>query len=138
MSLFKNLFKSLGRRKRPTGPRRAKGAEGEAPKTEPVKKAIPKKKDKEIYKILREPCISEKATQLSDQNKYTFKVYPNANKTQIAKAIASLYGAKVKSINIINVKPKKRVLRGIEGTKTGYKKAIVTLEKGEKIEILPH
>lgn len=132
MSLFKkikNIFKK---------PKKKSEVKKETAKIEPVKKAIPKKKAKEIYKILREPRISEKATQLSDQNKYTFKVYPNANKTQIAKAIASLYGAKVKSVNIINIKPKKRVLRGIKGTKAGYKKAIVTLEKGEKIEILPH
>ena len=135
MSLFKkikNIFKRKPAQKaKPieAGPPQSRGLGG---------KPLVKKRLGETYKILREPCISEKATQLSDQNKYTFKVYPNANKTQIAKAIASLYGAKVKSINIINIKPKKRVLRGIEGTKAGYKKAIVTLEKGEKIEILPH
>ncbi len=132
MSLFKNLFKK-GKK-----PKKKLEVKKETAKTEPVKKTIPKKKVKDVYKILREPCISEKATQLSDQNKYTFKVYPNANKTQIAKAIASLYGVKVKSVNVINIKPKKRILRGVEGAKTGYKKAIITLEKGEKIEILPH
>ena len=102
-------------------------------------KPIPKRKDlKEVYRILKEPHISEKATQLSDKNKYTFKVYSGVNKIQIAKAIASLYGVKVKDVHIINIKSKKRILRGFEGRKAGYKKAIVTLEKGYKIELLPH
>lgn len=106
---------------------------------EPIKKAPLKKKDlREVYKILKEPQISEKATQLSDENKYTFKVYPQANKVQIKKAISNLYGVKVKDIKIINIKSKKRVLRGIEGRKSGYKKAIVTLAEGYKIEIIPH
>ena len=144
MSLFKkvkNLFKRPPFAKAPEG----KKVEPPGKKAPAVAKALAGKKSavggkrvKETYKILREPCISEKATQLSDQNKYTFKVYPNANKTQIAKAIASLYGVKVKSVNVINIKPKKRILRGVEGAKTGYKKAIITLEKGEQIEILPH
>jgi len=116
-----------------------KKAKKETPKTEPVERAPVRKRDmREIYKIIKEPHISEKATQLSDERKYTFKIYSRANKIQIEKAIANLYGIRVKDVKIINIKSKKRVLRGIEGRKAGHRKAIVTLERGEKIEILPH
>ena len=109
----------------------------EAPKIT-TKKVVHKKKKGEIYKFLKEPHISEKATYLSDQGKYVFKIFSWANKIQVKEAITNLYGVRIKDIKIINIKPKKRTLRGSEGTKSGYKKAIVTLEKGEKIEILPH
>lgn len=128
INFFKNLFK---KKKKPE-------IKKETSKVEPVKKSPIKTKIGETYKILKEPHISEKATQLSDKNKYAFKVYPWANKEEIKKAIKDLYGVRVKDINIINIKPKTRTLRNIEGTKTGYKKAIVTLEQGDKIEIMPH
>lgn len=110
----------------------------ETPKTGPVKQASRRKDLKEIYKILREPHISEKATYLSDQNKYVFKVFKATNKIQIKNAVANLYGVMVKDVRIINEKSKSRKVRNISGRKPGYKKAIVTLEKGHKIEILPH
>jgi len=127
---FKALFKKKKSIKKP------------APKPEvkkpPVKRPPVKRRVlREAYKILKEPHISEKATVLTDRNKYIFKVYPQANKIEAKKAIENLYGVRVKDVNIINVHRKKRILRGIEGFKSGYKKAIVTLEKGEKIEIIP-
>lgn len=104
----------------------------------PTRRGIGRKKDlKEIYKVLKEPHISEKATVLAEKNKYIFKVYPQANKIETRKAVANLYGVKIKSVNIINVHRKRKMLRGVEGFKSGYKKAVVTLEKGEKIEIIP-
>lgn len=109
-------------------------------KAKPIKAGKPplQKHKGETYKILKEPHVSEKATQLSDQGKYTFKIYPDANKVQVAKAISNLYGVRVKNVNIINIKSKKRTLRGLEGKKPGYKKAVITLKEGEKIEIMPH
>ncbi len=92
----------------------------------------------EAYKILKEPHVSEKATILTEQNKYIFKVYPDANKIETKKAVENLYGVRVKNVNMINIPKKRKVVRGIKGTKSGYKKAIVTLEKGYKIELLPH
>lgn len=137
MKLFKkiiNFFKNLFKRK----PKEKKAEVKKAvSKVEPVKKVASRKKG-EIYRILKEPRVSEKATYLSDQGKYTFKVFSQANKIQIKRAITNLYGVRVKNVKIINIKPKKRILRGIEGTKGGYKKAIITLKQGEKIEILPH
>ena len=104
----------------------------------PVKKALVKKRLGKVYNILKHPHISEKSTKLFDENKYTFRVFSWANKIEIKKAISDLYGVKVKSVKIINIKPKSRILKGLEGKKRGYKKAIVVLEKGEKIEIMPH
>jgi len=106
-----------------------------------VKQPVPslsKKPVKDTDKILKHPHISEKATYLSEQNKYVFKVFDSANKIQIKNAISGLYGVKVRHIRIINEKSKSRKLRNFFGTKPGYKKAIVTLEKGYKIEVLPH
>lgn len=107
-------------------------------KKPPAKRPPVKRKDlREIYKVLKEPHISEKATVLAEENKYIFKVYSQTNKIETKKAIENLYGVKVKDVNIINVHRKRRILRGIKGFKSGYKKAVVTLKEGEKIEIIP-
>jgi len=93
------------------------------------------------YNIIKEPCITEKASFLAEQNKYVFKVYLDANKIEIKKAIELIYNTKVKNVRIIHISPKKRRLGRHEGwrggLKHGSKKAIVTLKKNEKIELLP-
>jgi len=91
----------------------------------------------EISKILKSPLITEKATQLTQKNQYAFKVYPETNKTEIKKAIEKLYGVDVISVKIINVPRKRRRLGRISGWRKGYKKAIVKIKTGQKIEILP-
>ena len=107
-------------------------------KSEPVKS---EKKSIQIYDIIKEPHITEKAGILADQNKYVFKVYPRANKVEVKKAIEALYGLKAEKVHMTHSAPKKRRLgkhqgwRG--GLKKGFKKAIVTLKKGDKIELLP-
>jgi len=108
------------------------------PKTEPVKLPSRKKDLKEVYRILKEPHISEKATFLSDNGKYVFKVFFHTNKIQIKNAVENLYGVNVENVKVINIKAKTRTMRNISGHKAGYKKAIITLQKGQKIEILPH
>ena len=95
-----------------------------------------KKTSNGVYQILKSPHISEKATDLAEKGKYVFKVFPEANKTEIKKAIKSLYGVDVLSVNIIKIPPKKRRLGKISGFKKGYKKAIIKIKKGQKIEIL--
>ena len=147
MSLFKKLKSILKKKpkkvekpKKKPVPEPKEKVEAVKPEVKkPVKRPPARKKDlREIYKILKEPHISEKATVLAEENKYVFKVYPQANKIETKKAVENLYGVRVRDVNIINVHRKRRILQGIEGFKTGYKKAIVTLEKGEKIEIMPH
>ncbi len=101
------------------------------------KKVKPKKNVEIIYKTLKEPHITEKATDLARQNQYTFKVFPRSNKTEIKKAIESLYGVDVISVNIINIPRKQKRLGRIKGFKPGFKKAIIKIKQGQKIEILP-
>lgn len=89
------------------------------------------------WRVLKEPHITEKATDLVEKNQYVFKVWPQANKTEIKKAIEDLYGVKVVEVKIIKVPPKRRRLGRIEGWRKGYKKAIVKIKEGQKIEVLP-
>ena len=128
--IFKNKGKKLAPKKKAEKPLTSK--------SEPVKRAPMKKKESAAFRLLKEPHISEKATNLSETGKYVFKVFPQANKSEIKRAVENIYGVAVKKVNIINIKTKKRILKGREGKKSGYKKAMVTLEKGHKIEILPH
>jgi len=92
---------------------------------------------KSIDKILIAPQITEKATMLAQKNQYVFKVYPGANKNEIKKAIEKLYDIQVLDVKIINIPGKKRRLGRISGWKKGYKKAIVKIKEGQKLEIMP-
>ena len=84
---------------------------------------------------IRQPIITEKATILSEQNKTVFKVHSGANKITIKKNIEKLFKVNVIKVNIINTKTKKKIKQGKKSTKTGYKKAIVTLKKGQSIDL---
>lgn len=88
-------------------------------------------------RLLKEPHISEKATDLTKEDWYTFRVRPEASKKEIKKAIEELYGVKVICVRTINIPSKKRRLGRIEGQRKGYRKAMVQLKKGQKIEVLP-
>ena len=84
---------------------------------------------------IRNPIITEKATILSEQNKTVFKVHENANKKTIKKNIEKLFKVNVTKINIINQKPKIKMRQGKKSIKSGYKKAIITLKKGQSIDL---
>ena len=84
---------------------------------------------------IRQPIITEKATILSEQNKTVFKVHSGANKNSIKKNIEKLFKVTVIKVNIINTKTKKKIKQGKLSTKPGYKKAIVTLKKGQSIDL---
>ncbi|MDD3711276.1 MAG: 50S ribosomal protein L23 [Patescibacteria group bacterium] len=87
------------------------------------------------YKVLVKPMITEKATNLNAVNQYVFMVSIDANKIEVAKAIFEVYGVNPISVNIIKNKGKK-VNRGkISGKRKDFKKAIVTLKKGESISV---
>ena len=91
-------------------------------------------------KILLEYRVTEKAANLSAYfNQYTFEVAPNANRIEVARAVAKVFNVEVANVNILNKKPKSKVdrsRRGKAGTKGGHKKAIVTLKEGDKIELV--
>lgn len=93
------------------------------------------KTEKIAYKILVEPWITEEATRVAELNKYVFKVASGATKKQIEKAIEEVYGVTVKSVNTISI-PRKKRMRGAKiGWKSGYKKAVVTVKEGDKIDL---
>ncbi|MBZ1345086.1 MAG: 50S ribosomal protein L23 [Candidatus Nealsonbacteria bacterium] len=90
-----------------------------------------------LYQILKSPHITEKATDLTKENQYVFKVFSKTNKTEIKKAVENFYKVDVLDVKIINLQPKKRKLGKISGWRAGYKKAIIKIKKGQKIEVLP-
>jgi large subunit ribosomal protein L23 len=85
--------------------------------------------------VLLRPVISEKSYEQITQNRYTFKVHPDAHKTQIRQAVEELFDVKVVGVNIVKVQPKPKRRGPTRGTKPGWKKAIVELEAGDSIEI---
>lgn len=95
-----------------------------------------KKKSNFSYSAVREPHISEKATNLADKNQYIFKVSENFNKKEIKKAVEGVYEVNVLSVNVIKIPAKKRRIGRIQGHKKGYIKAVVKIKEGQKIEIL--
>ncbi len=89
------------------------------------------------YRILKSLHITEKATDLTKKNQYVFKVYSRSNKIEIKRVIEGLYGVKVVDVKIIKIPQKRRRLGRITGWRKGYKKAIVKIKEGQKIEVLP-
>ena len=123
--------------KRKEGKEKEKKAEkAEKPKAKKVL-GTKKKKAGRAFAVLESPHITEKATNLAEQNKYVFKVFSNSNKIEIKKAIEGLYEVDVIDVKIINVHRRRRRLGRQRGWKKGYKKAIVRIKKGQKIEIMP-
>jgi large subunit ribosomal protein L23 len=87
------------------------------------------------YDILKAPIITEQSTKLIEsQNRYTFKVDRKANKVEIKKAVETIFNVKVLSVNTINVLPKFKRMGKHEGYKSAYKKAVVKLAEGQKID----
>ncbi len=88
-----------------------------------------------IYEVLRRPVVSEKSNVLLLRNKYVFEVALAANKAMVKEAVETAFKVKVTSVNVINVPGKmRRVGRG-RGMTSAWKKAVVTLETGQKIEL---
>ena len=84
---------------------------------------------------IRNPIITEKATILSEQNKTVFKVHGKATKKTIKKNIEKLFKVNVVKVNVINRKAKLKMKQGKKSYRSGYKKAIVTLKKGQSIDL---
>ena len=85
--------------------------------------------------VLIKPVVSEKSYEQIARNQYTFRVHKDAHKTQVRQAVEELFEVKVERVNIVKVQPKPK-RRGLNrGTKPGWKKAIVRLKAGDKIEI---
>jgi large subunit ribosomal protein L23 len=91
--------------------------------------------DPRHYDVIVSPVITEKATILSEQNKVVFKVRKDATKPQIKAAVEKLFDVKVKAVNTILTEGKMKVFKGRLGQRSDVKKAIVTLEDGQKIDV---
>ena len=81
------------------------------------------------------PSITEKSTSLSEYNKIVFKVNKNASKESIKKSIEKIFKVNVIKINTINLRGKTKIVRNKKAFKPGYKKAIITLKKGQTIDL---
>ena len=88
-----------------------------------------------IYDKILSPVVTEKSTSLSEQNKIVFKVRNDANKKNIKKNIEKLFKVNVIKVNIINRRARKKITRVGKKNVPGYKKAIITLKKGQNIDL---
>lgn len=138
------LNKVLTKKKEPEKEKLKKEVKGAKKDKEQVTQPIVKGSKEQLiqaYRVIKEPHITEKANFLAEQNKYVFKVFKQANKVEVKKAVEALYGVKVERVHMIHSAAKRRRLGRHEGwrqgLKKGFKKAVVTLKQGDKIELLP-
>jgi large subunit ribosomal protein L23 len=92
-------------------------------------------KDPRYYDVILSPIVTEKATAASEHNQVMFRVRRNATKPEIKEAVEKLFGVKVKHVNTLVKKGKKKVFKGVRGLQGDVKKAIVTLVDGHSIDI---
>lgn len=90
---------------------------------------------KDAYTIIKSPLRTEKGTNFLPLNKYLFWVEKSANKTEIKGALEEIYKVKVEKVNTVTVRGKNRRVRYVEGKTPDWKKAIVTLKAGDKIDL---
>ena len=88
-----------------------------------------------LFDKILSPLVTEKSTNLSDQNKIIFKVPNKTNKINLKKNIEKIFKVNVTKINIINKQPRKKIVKGKKVKVMGYKKAIITLKKGQNIDL---
>ena len=100
-----------------------------------VKKSEQKQMNAALCDIIVRPVITEKAMKSAENNQVTFVVSLNATKPQIKKAIESVFGVEVKSVNTLRQAGKVKSFRGKPGVRSDVKKAIITLAKGQTIDV---
>ena len=88
-----------------------------------------------LYDKILSPMVTEKSTILSEQNKIVFKVPTGANKINLKKNIEKIFKVNVTKINIINKQNRTKIARGKKVKVSGFKKAIITLKKGQSIDL---
>ena len=88
-----------------------------------------------LYDKILSPLVTEKSTNMSEQNKIVFKVPTGANKLNLKKNIEKIWKVNVIKVNIINKKNRIKIARGKKGKVRGFKKAIITLKKGQSIDL---
>ena len=88
-----------------------------------------------LYDTIISPIVTEKSTILSEQNKIVFKVSNKLNKVILKKNIEKIFKVNIVKVNIINKQPRKKTAKGKKVKIQGYKKAIITLKKGQNIDL---
>ncbi|MBM3644570.1 MAG: 50S ribosomal protein L23 [Alphaproteobacteria bacterium] len=88
-----------------------------------------------MYEVIRSPLITEKTTNGSEHGQVTFRVPLDATKPEIKQAVEGLFKVKVKAVNTVTVKGKSKLFRGRPGRRSDWKKAIVSLADGQKIDV---
>ncbi len=92
-------------------------------------------REEEARKVILSPVITEKGTELTEKhNQYFFRVHPASNKIQIKQAVERIFDVHVTGVRTMTIKKKKRRIGRSEGYRSGWRKAIVTLKAGDKIE----
>ena len=89
----------------------------------------------QMYDLIRSPVITEKATNASEHNQVTFRVPVTATKREVKAAVEGLFSVKVEAVNTIRMQGKTKRFRGRPGRRSDYKKAIVTLAEGSRIDV---
>lgn len=136
MSILNKIIKKdeEGEIKAAAKPKAAKAAA--KPKTPKVARVKGTETPLHYFEIIKQPYISEKAFAINELGQYVFLVDGAANKSEIKKAIEKAYKVKVAGVNITNAKPKPKRYRGFTNTRSGFKKAVVTLQKGSTIDVM--
>jgi len=128
-----NSVEVSGNKKNAKTPSKERKMKKNSPKNKEL--VVPEDKAALINGILKKPMISEAVMIAQEIGKYTFQVSSEATKKEIALAIEALYKVGVIKVNIVNYKAQKKLFRGRKGNRKGYKKAIITLKKGDKIKL---
>jgi large subunit ribosomal protein L23 len=89
----------------------------------------------DLYDVIRKPVVTEKATMASENGAVVFEVSIDSNKPLIKEAVEALFGVKVKAVNTVVTKGKQKRFRGVIGKRRDVKKAYVTLEEGNTIDV---
>ncbi len=100
-----------------------------------IPRAETKLSRQEMYDLIRSPLITEKATAASEHNQVIFKVPLTATKREVKAAVEGLFSVKVDAVNTIRVQGKLKRVRGRPGQRSDFKKAIVTLAEGSRIDV---
>ena len=100
-----------------------------------IPRAMPQLTRQAMYDVIRAPLINEKSTALSEHNQVVFRVALEATKREIKAAVEGLFSVKVDAVNTIRVQGKLKRVRGRPGQRSDFKKAIVTLAQGSRIDV---
>lgn len=106
-----------------------------ASKAKKAKVVLNTKNSEIAYRVLVEPWVTEKTHSMMSMNKYVFKVAKGASKTEVKNAVEGLYGVKVEKMAIVNISDKAKYFGRHKGTKSGFKKAVITVKEGDSIEL---